>query len=244
MVMKRSAAALTSVLVGVLAAGCGNNSKGDLLPSPDPVLVQVNDRYPNTTARDWATYADHVVAVTVVDEQADPVPADAESDAILDRTLTLRVDRVLWSRAEPPPTQKVRSTLTWPALGWELKDGERGSPLAVEDAPRLEVGEPYVMAIRWEPEQCPPGDEKIPGSWVGLGAGGALPYHGQILGNGELAGEPVTGEEANAAADPAGPDYSFADSMIGKKAGDLVTELKSTQPGKPEQFGSYDDPCA
>ncbi|MDT0489569.1 hypothetical protein RM717_03500 [Streptomyces griseus] len=99
--------------------------------------------------------------------------------------MTLRVDKVLWSRAAPARTAPV--TFDWTAHGWQFT-GDTRTKMAGEDQPRIEKGHRYVMALQWEPPRCDPDDGDTPGRWRGLGAESTIPYDNGVLGQGESQG--------------------------------------------------------
>ena len=96
-----------------------------------------NDRVPSETARDWATYGDHLAELTLVDVTARPAAKEYEpGKRRVARLLTFRVEDVAWSRDQAP---KLPETITWPATGWTEVAGVRG-PLPA-DHPRCGSGQ-------------------------------------------------------------------------------------------------------
>jgi hypothetical protein len=233
--------AAIALLVAATLAGCSQR-EGDLLPTPDATLVSADDRYPNQSARDWVTYADHAIVVTVVAERALPLPPQIEDagEGIVDREVSLRVDRVLWSSRS---ARQLPAVLTWPALGWAYRDRMRGARLAVRETPRLELNGAYILAVRWEPPRCPEGDARIPGRWVGLGAGAILPFNDGVVGNGESQGEPVLAIESTPDAQPGDPTYTFEDSLTGRGARDVRSELTNAIADPTPDFEDKPLPC-
>jgi hypothetical protein len=213
---------MTPVLVGVLGvalAGCGN--------SDDIIMAEGSDRYPNQTATDWVTYADHVVLVTATSDRA--LPPDEEdsenNEGYIPRKAVLSVDEVIWSREDashPAP----KGEFEWDAWGWAWQDGER-IPMASEDEPRIEVGHTYIMAIAWEPT-LDDGYDYLPAHWVGLGSDAVIPYDDGVIGKGELAGEEQGGASPLAASDP---NFSLEDELAGRSTDELGTALHSATPG-------------
>ncbi|NGO80523.1 hypothetical protein G6045_33430 [Streptomyces sp. YC504] len=144
---------------------------------------------PNQSAEDWTTYADHVVVVTATSEQELPPTSKevAAGEGLINRTVRLKVDKVLWSN----PNAATPAPKTWDfnALGWEFTDGNQDNRrlMAMADRPRVEVGHTYIMAMEWEPAECR-GEGAATGAWMGLGEGSELPYDNKVIGKGEEEG--------------------------------------------------------
>jgi hypothetical protein len=195
------------------------------------------DHLPSTTAADWVTYADHVVVATPVDERVEP-PTAAEVDrgeGLVGRTVTLRVDDVLWSRGDPD--RPAPQTMSWDAWGWtfEGEPDNRGRVVG-EGTPRVELGHTYLLAIVWEEARCSPGDPRQPAGWQGLGAASTVPFDGGVVGRGEYEGRVRTLEEARADVRPGDPNLSFGQELVGGSAGDVRRALDRAVPGTPEEF--------
>lgn len=214
---------LGGVLSGILV-GCGNGSND----SSDIVMASGSDHYPNTTASDWVTYADHVVVVTATSDRA--VPPDEEDrkneEGYVHRKAMLRVDEVIWSR-EDASHAAPEGEFEWDAWGWALQDGER-LPMASEDVPRVEVGHTYVMAIAWEPT-LDDGHDYVPAHWIALGSDAVIPYDDGVIGKGELAGRVHNSASPLPASDP---NFSLEDEMAGESTEALVVALRSAKPGQ------------
>ena len=190
-----------------------------------PVVVDsaTSDRYPNATATDWATYADHVLAVTPVAERALP-PAGSEEDGgegLIARDVTLRVDEVLWSR--PDPDRPAPETLDWEGWGWRFEDSpDDRTAIVGTGTSRVEPGHSYLMAVAWEPARCSPGDPRQPARWTGLGSASIVPFDNGIVGEGEFEGRVRSAAEAKQDADPSSPNFTFAQQMIGADGGQVA----------------------
>lgn len=235
-----------SLVVGSMLLGAcfpASNSP-DTLARERILTVAGDDRLPNRTASDWVTYADHVVLVKVDSEREIP-PSESELEAgegIILRSLTMRVEEVLWS--SPGAARPAPRSFEWTAFGWRFQ----GSPamanrvkVAGEDQPRFEVGESYVMAIEWDPARCTQGDT-VPGGWRGLGSDSSMPYAGR-LGMGELMGRAVTLTERRAMVDSQGPNFGLEDRMVGRSLDDLADVLQRARPEPKEQYGPAPAPC-
>lgn len=133
-------------VAGVLAtAGCAGGA-----PAGDSIVGSAADRYPSQRIVDWVSYADHVAYFTVLDERELPrgEHEKAHGEGMIDREVTLRVDRTLWSsRAAVTDLPGELVTLTW---GWTLKENKK-RPFAVHGGPRLEVGRQYLAAWVYTP---------------------------------------------------------------------------------------------
>lgn len=210
---------MLALSISALGGGCSSGT-GDV------IIASGAARYPNQTASDWLTYADHVVIASAASETALPMDGDdrRHDEGHVDRKVTLNVDRVLWSRGDasrPAPDGQFE----WNAWGWALQDGER-IPMASAGAPRIEVGHTYIMAIAWEPA-FDDGHDHVPAHWVGLGPDAILPYDDGVIGKGELAGREVSGASPRPTSDP---NFSLEDELAGRTAEDLLTALQSAEP--------------
>lgn len=175
------------------------------------VAPQADDVLPSVTSTDWVTYADQVVVARPTSDRE--VPATEEEnkagEGYIGRSVTLAVDKVLWSRSGSPA---VPQSLTLDAAGWVLRDGQR-QEFAVHGTPRLETGHTYILAL------ARLGD----GTWSILGSGAALPYDGGVIGNGEFEGSIVE-------APSKGPGDSVGEQLAGESAQALIALLRKTVP--------------
>ncbi|MGW7242882.1 hypothetical protein [Streptomyces sp. NPDC054804] len=170
--------AAVGIVAGVLVgrpglesvAGCGTS--GDL--------------YPSQTARDWVSYADHVVVASPVRERERETNRRNYSKGsiayAMDRLVSFRTESRLWSRSSP--RHAVGSEFDMVAPGWQVyrSSGTRVAQMAT-DAPRLQAGHTYLLALRWRE-----------GGWVVLGEGGAVPFDDHTGDQGEWCGR-VLGKE-------------------------------------------------
>ncbi|MFL9655506.1 hypothetical protein ACJ7VE_17520 [Streptomyces sp. PB17] len=168
--------ALAGITAGVLigreglrtVVGCG---------APD-------DPYPSQSAADWKAGADHVVVALPTSER-ESNRRDVTKGAVrytVDRTVTFRKEKVLWSAAGP--RREVGSEFDMTAPGWSVyRNGKRVKGTAPE-APRLETGHTYVLALRWDADQ-----------WVVLGEGAAVPFDDHVAGRGEWCGQVLSEDE-------------------------------------------------
>lgn len=163
----------------------------------DVVVASGADRFPNSSAADWITYADHVVVGSVVDERRVP-PTGVElerGEGLVLRELTVSVEKVLWSAPGQKPA--APSTFGWPAMGWTFNADPtyRETVMTGEHAPRLEVGNSYIFALDRPSGYCEATPEDAP-TWRGLGAASVLPLSEGVIGAGEFEGRHVSPEEA------------------------------------------------
>ena len=207
------------------------------------VVASGDDRLPNQTPADWATYADYVVVATPVGEREDaPNLSEVEGDSgLILRDVTMRVDEVLWSR--PGASVAAPRKFMWKADGWVFRNGDLSDRVKMvgEDQPRIELGHTYIMAIQWQQARCTPGDY-VPAQWRGLGADSTLPYDAGVIGQGELEGRSQSVEQARDRMQPA--DTSLEDQLLGRNAAALRQTLLNAQPIPPseqQQFGPPPD---
>lgn len=220
----------------VMSAGCATSSV-------DSVTAEMSDRYPSTTAREWVTYADFVAVVTVPeDRRAEPAKeAVQRGEGNIERSVRFAVEEVVWreSGSRQPPASVV-----YPALGWQFRAGdvENAAELVPDDRPRFEPGNRYVVAFAWEPERCYEGDGVIPPGWVGLGAGSALPFDGDVIGAGEFAGEERDMLAAEEYAEGL-PTDSVTVLVTGEPLDRLRTLLAEVEPGPKGDHGPAPGDC-
>ncbi|MEG3627328.1 hypothetical protein [Streptomyces poriticola] len=137
-----------------------------------------SDTFASQTAKDWVGNADHVVVASATAEQ-DSNRRDFDEGPIAyrtDRTVTFRADDVLWSAERP--RQRLGQDFDLVAAGWNAyrASGKRTERTTAE-APRLEPGHTYLLALRW-----------VSGGWAVLGEGAAVPFDDGVAGQGEWCG--------------------------------------------------------
>ncbi|SEC83511.1 hypothetical protein [Streptomyces melanosporofaciens] len=240
---RRRWSALAALLAG---AAVGTTAVIAAVDRPQHLSEQVivahgSDNLPNRTATDWVTYADHVLAVTAVNETESP-PTDTEverGEGLIARKVTLRVDRVVWSRDDAPtpaPAQWQRTS-----VGWQFTDGDTDNRMKMvrADSPRVETGHSYLMAVYWQPDACLP----VGGEWLGLGEGATVPYDDDTIGVGEYEGKVRSAQQAvrqarTAAAADGGT--ALEDALAGRDASAVAAVLGTAQP---VERVAYDDPA-
>ncbi|MDA1361394.1 hypothetical protein O1R50_17335 [Glycomyces luteolus] len=227
-----AAASVTGIIVAAIAAPAGGSStQGAAESQPEVMLGQGGDHLPSVTAADWVTYADHVVVVEAVEEQAiAPTAEELErGEGIIGRIVSLTVEDVLWSREGA--AQAAPATWEYSGLGWYFADGDTTNTveMALIDLPRIEVGHQYVMAIRWEKAVCDEDGEYTRAQWRGLGEGSEIPYDGGTIGNGESEGT-VQDAAAFATAAEDEVDQGVEELLAGETADALVSALNSAVP--------------
>jgi hypothetical protein len=89
---------------------------------PDVIMARGTDHLPSQTATDWTSYADQVVVVTAAAQQSVPPTQQelARGEGVIGRTVTLKIDKVLWSRDDAP--KPAPATWHYSAFGWQFKD--------------------------------------------------------------------------------------------------------------------------
>lgn len=207
--------ALVGITAGVLmgreslrtVVGCG---------APD-------DRFPSRTAADWKTGADHVV-VTRPTAERETNREEVAMGAVrytVDRAVTLRKERVLWSAAAP--RHELGSEFDMTAPGWSVyRNGKRVKGTAPE-APRLEIGHMYVLALRWEADQ-----------WVVLGEGAAVPFDDRVAGRGEWCGMVLSEDDfAKGERFSRRDDHSLEETVQGQGEAAISRELAKTGSKRP-----------
>ena len=174
-----SAKPAVSALLGALALAALTACGGSSSPSASSMVVgEGSDRFPSETLSDWASYADQLSVVTVVDESEIAPPSEVLElgEGYVGRTLTLRIERTVWNRKGGPT---ARGTFRTTVQGWVLQEGVR-RPFAVAGGPRLEVGERYLTPL-----------VRVTGNeWITLSTGATLPLEGEVATTAGVAGHP------------------------------------------------------
>lgn len=144
-----------------------------------------NDELPSQTAEDWVSHADHVVVATPTAEE-DTNRRDFKLGAIAyktDRKVTFRTDNLLWSAKSPG--RELGKDFEMVAAGWQVyRESGNRTKSTTADAPRLETGHTYLLALRWT-------DDK----WTVLGEGAAVPFDDHTTAQGEWCGRVLSKED-------------------------------------------------
>lgn len=166
------------------------------------------------------SFSDAVVVATALnDKEVADTQADLPSDELMiGRSVTLKVDSVLWVNTKLPdynPSVPVPSQLTIGVAGWSKLAGVQHE-MAMQDSSRIETGNTYILPLS---------KYRAGEGWGLTSASGVLPYTGGVIGKGEHQG--VTGVTLQAA------DVEFsplAVSLLGRSASAMTTALTSAQP--------------
>ncbi|NEB15880.1 hypothetical protein [Streptomyces coelicoflavus] len=206
----RSAAALlalASLTAGVLIGREGLDTVVGCGPA--------GDAYPSRTAADWKAGADHVVVARPTSERETNRESFDKGPVryTVDRSVTLRREKVLWSAA--PPRHEVGNEFEMNAPGWSVyRSGKRIKGTAPQ-APRLEIGHTYVLALRWDD-----------GLWVVLGEGAAVPFDDHVVGRGEWCGRVLSeGGFAEGERFSRQDDHSLEEAVLGQGEHAISREL-------------------
>ncbi|MEU0674700.1 hypothetical protein ABZ330_17740 [Streptomyces sp. NPDC006172] len=184
-----------------------------------------DDAVPSVTAKDWVSSAEHVVVATPVREQ-DVNRREFKKGPVryaTDRTVTFRTDRVLWSA--PGRRHAVDKGFDMVAAGWDVyRESGRRVKRTTPEAPRLEPGHTYLLAVRWEGGEGP---DAGAGRWTVLGEGAAVPFDDRTVGRGEWCGR-VLGEEDVALAErfSRSDDHSLEKVVLGRDEQAVTGELE------------------
>ncbi|MFJ3498478.1 hypothetical protein ACIPPJ_33485 [Streptomyces sp. NPDC086091] len=175
------------------------------------------DYLPSQSAGDWVRYADHVVVASPVAEK-DVDRRDYTSGPYayrVNRLVTFGKVDLLWSR--PRPRRVVGEGFGLVAAGWRVnRDGGARVEVLTPDAPRLETGHTYLLALRW--------DE---GRWNVLGEGAAVPFDDHVAGRGEWCGRELREQDvALAERFSRQDDHSLEKAVVGKGQQAVVRELR------------------
>ncbi|MFJ9123448.1 MULTISPECIES: hypothetical protein [unclassified Streptomyces] len=177
-----------------------------------------DDAYPSLTAADWKTGADHVV-VAVPTSERETNRQDVDEGAVrytVDRAVTFRKEKALWT-AEAA-RHELGSAFEMTAPGWSVyRNGKRIKGTAPE-APRLETGHTYVLALRWDA-----------GQWIVLGEGAAVPFDDHVAGRGEWCGRVLNEDDfAKGEGFSRRDDHSLEETVRGQDEHAISRELAKT----------------
>ncbi|MGW2642347.1 hypothetical protein [Streptomyces sp. NPDC001348] len=200
--------AVAGIAAGVLVGGTGLTTVVGCGVGSDP--------YPSQTAKDWITYADHVAVATPVreretnrrDYRRGPVRYD------VDRMVTFRTDDLLWSSRHPAKTLDKSFDMTAP--GWRVYTSGNRLKRTATDAPRLETGHTYLLALHWTAD-----------GWVLLGEGAAVPFDDHTGDQGEWCGRVLSKEDvARGERFSRSDDHSMEKALLGRNEQAVTRELR------------------
>jgi NDP-sugar pyrophosphorylase family protein len=119
-------------------------------PARTLVVGSASVRWPSETIRDWADFADEVVVLHVVSEEALPASAEVleNGEGLIGRRVTARVESTVWRNPGSPSLERTVSFTTW---GWVVHDGVR-IPTVDSSSARIEVGDRVVAPLLMAPE--------------------------------------------------------------------------------------------
>src|SRR5665213_817882 len=103
--------------------------------------ASTDEKFPSESLSDWVSYAQQVSVVTIVSEAQVPPPQEVwdRQEGYVGRTVTVRIERDLWTAPGVLPLRGDQTMLDW---GWLLK-GERLTPLTSA----MQVGQRYVVPL-------------------------------------------------------------------------------------------------
>ena len=155
---------------------------------------------------DWVSYADAVVATSIIAETQNEIPPDvaARGERYVARTISGRIDEILWQPEHSTAELFEKGTIDMLVLDLALQEG-RLTPVSNWNSPRLEVGGRYVMPL-----------VKFDRSWAPMTAESPLPVEGSAV----------------AAADAAAWDAMSpaADELAGKSFERMEATIEATEP--------------
>lgn len=191
-------ATVLALIIALPALGCGSTDE----PGGGGYVADATDSLPGETVQDWTTFSDHLAVVTpVADRQTEPEFVEP-GQYLAGRELTLKIDRVLWTRTEAP---SLPQRISFAQGGWMIVDGDRRN-FDTGGSPRMEIGHTYLV-----PLVLFPGEE-----WGPLSSASVYSYDSNQIGNGTK----VIGVR----------DSSWLDQFEGQDAARAVKKLSSTPP--------------
>jgi hypothetical protein len=137
-------------------AACGASETGSTLsesaitedPGRGALVADGLAQFPDEGLVNWVSFSDGVVALTVVSEHREEIPADLleRKEGYVGRTIDVRIDLVLWSPEFRTAQLAAEDTLEMLVFGWVLDD-TRLVAMANVNSPRLEVDGQYIMPL-------------------------------------------------------------------------------------------------
>lgn len=172
-----SVLSVTVVAVGVFGCDGGrSHDDGDAatVDAGRKEIVGIAENvFPADTLTDWVSFAEFVSAVHVLSETEEQDESNEEAgEGYVARLIELRIEATIWHR--PGDVAQV-DTLDLATLGWQTNGGKK-RVIVVRDAPRLEVGGRYVIAI-----------SRLGTYWIPLTGGSVFAVAGDRVASADLA---------------------------------------------------------
>lgn len=130
------------------------------------VVAAADSLIPASSLSDWVSYSDAVATIYVTAEQQGDAVKDAGGSYPIPRTVSAKVEAVLWSTPfERRPKLVDGTEISFGTAGWWVNDAGTHQ-LAVDGDDRLEVGSTYLVALFYD-------DRGVlgPVAWKPLGVG-------------------------------------------------------------------------
>jgi hypothetical protein len=145
---------LSRTAVGLLfscmlcACSSANSSTPESVTGCDRQLANADFLFPDRTLTDWASFADHVASIEVIDEAVvDSQDVYQRGEGYVARKVAVRVLETVWSN---PHAEALDDDLEFFATGWVLKEVcPEMLPIyfAENPGPRLEIQGRYTLAF-------------------------------------------------------------------------------------------------
>lgn len=132
---------LLIALVGLAAVTAACGGSGD---ERSAVVAHAEPRWPDSTLRDWVSYADQVSVVRVISESRIDPPSDVieRGEGYVGRRITIEVESTIWGRG----FHEVNGRVTMLAPGWAMHDSKE-YPFVPAGGSRGEVGHRYLAPL-------------------------------------------------------------------------------------------------
>lgn len=135
-------AALLCAAIVVTSCAPGGNPQGS-------IQAHGEDRFPFSTLSEARTFADYWVEADVVHEMFGKLEGGDPHEGYVPRTVTLAVARAVWRNAAQKQSRVVPMQFDVSVVGHALHD-DRSTPLVVEGAAYLRVGQRYLLGLVWD----------------------------------------------------------------------------------------------
>lgn len=136
-----------SLLLTTSVVACGSAGRADIIASADSAV-------PADSVQDWATYADAIAVIDVLNEERIP-PGDDElkrGEGTVSRRITIGIEKPLWLRPTARDDIRLPSELVTGGGFWEFR-GDKEARVRVENREWLEVGGKYLAIMAYiDPE--------------------------------------------------------------------------------------------
>jgi hypothetical protein len=117
----------------------------------EPIPTEIDYAFPDSSLRDWVSYADQVSEIEILSETRGTLHGDAAKagEGLITRFVDVRIVATIWWNSEVRAEAQTND-LYLGTIGWHEREGKLHE-LVPGDAARLELGGKYVAALQQHP---------------------------------------------------------------------------------------------